>query len=158
MKKTSSNAGHTSYIFQLEVLVEADSNGAALEQLLHALNSGGFPDYRIHSGISLGGTLDEKKAAAQSTAQVPVQLPSEKKPSPAPSVSESALNIFERIKHIMKHNLLIRLVVNKGLGITLNIPCRIINMNENDQLITVYHVDEKQVYTFRMNEIEDFIE
>jgi hypothetical protein len=46
--------------------------------------------------------------------------------------------------------------VNKGLGIKLSIPCRIINVDENESLITVYHVDEKQVYSFRLNEIEDF--
>ncbi|MDQ0058889.1 hypothetical protein [Paenibacillus harenae] len=167
MKKPQTSADISSYIFQIEVLVEGATNGEALEQLLRHLNNGGFPDYRIQSGVQLGQVLDERKAAAQTQQPVPIQLPRHEKPKskPAPvepvttsAASVSVGNGFERIKQIIKKNSLIRLVVNKGLGITLNIPCRILNMNENENLITVYHVDEKQVYTFRLNEIEDYME
>lgn len=58
----------------------------------------------------------------------------------------------------MKSNTLVRLLINRGFGVSMNIPCRIINMDESERLITAYHVDEKQVYTFRMNEIEDIVE
>lgn len=165
MKKQPSSPDQSSFIYNIEVLVEGKHNAAALEQLLQALNSCDFLDYRILSGIQLGEQIDERKANAASIKNVPVQLkqtaaqtgkqssmPSEK----AAAAASESLSGFEKIKAIMRSNTLIRLIVNKGLGIKLSIPCRIINMDENENLITVYHVDEKQVYTFRLTEIEDF--
>ena len=48
-------------------------------------------------------------------------------------------------------------MVNKGYGVKLNIPCRIINFDVNSQMLTVYHVDEKQVYSFTLNEIDEIV-
>ncbi|WP_337098966.1 hypothetical protein [Paenibacillus sp. YIM B09110] len=163
MIKPLTSTNKSSFIFQIEVLVEGTTNGEALEQLLHQLNNGGFLDYQVKSGIQLGQLLEERRTASATQQPIPTQLPPQEKPIsvPAPPIasSESVINNgLERIKQIIKNNSLIRLVVNKGLGITLNIPCRILNMNENENLITVYHVDEKQVYTFRLNEIEDYKE
>jgi hypothetical protein len=62
-----------------------------------------------------------------------------------------------RIGQYIESNKLIRLNVNKGLGVKMNIPCRVINFDPASQLLTVYHVDEKQVYSFGLNEIDDFI-
>ncbi|KIL36752.1 hypothetical protein SD71_05715 [Cohnella kolymensis] len=53
---------------------------------------------------------------------------------------------------------LIRLSVNKGRGIKLNIPCRLLNYDADLELLSVYHVDEKQVYTFNLTEIDDLVE
>lgn len=164
MKKQPSLPDQSSFIYNVEVLVEDKHNAAALEQLLHALNSCGFVDYRILSGIQLGEQINERKANAASFKDVSIQLKqtaagTEKQssvpPAKAASASES-LSGIEKIKAIMRSNTLIRLIVNKGLGIKLSIPCRVINVDENENLITVYHVDEKQVYTFRLTEIEDF--
>ncbi|RCW43364.1 hypothetical protein [Paenibacillus prosopidis] len=165
MKKQPSLPDQSSFIYNVEVLVEDKHNAAALEQLLHALNSCGFLDYRILSGIQLGGQIDERKANAASIKNVPIQLKqtaaetgkqSSVSPAKAAAAASESLSGFEKIKAIMISNTLIRLIVNKGLGIKLSIPCRIINLDETENLITVYHVDEKQVYTFRLTEIEDF--
>ncbi|QAY65072.1 hypothetical protein [Paenibacillus protaetiae] len=59
---------------------------------------------------------------------------------------------------LQKSNQLIRLIVNKGFGVKLNIPCRIIQADEQSNKLTVYHVDEKQVYSFTLTEIEEIIE
>ncbi|MGO4539986.1 hypothetical protein [Paenibacillus sp. 2TAB19] len=160
MKKPLTSTDKSSFIFQIEVLVEGTTNGEALEQLLRQLNNGEFLDYKVQSGIQLGQMLEERKAASTTQQSIPIQLPLQEKPKSMPPItnSESVNYGLERIKQIIKNNSLIRLVVNKGLGITLNIPCRILNMNESENLITVYHVDEKQVYTFRLNEIEDYKE
>jgi hypothetical protein len=160
MKKPLTSTDKSSFIFQIEVLVEGTTNGEALEQLLRQLNNGEFLDYKVQSGIQLGQLLEERKSASTTQQSIPIQLPLQEKPKSMPSItnSESVNYGLERIKQIIKNNSLIRLVVNKGLGITLNIPCRILNMNESENLITVYHVDEKQVYTFRLNEIEDYKE
>jgi hypothetical protein len=48
--------------------------------------------------------------------------------------------------------------INKGRGVKMSIPCRVINFDAGPQLLTVYHVDEKQVYTVGLNEIDDFVD
>ncbi|MBD2872583.1 hypothetical protein [Paenibacillus arenilitoris] len=164
MSKQTPASQQGSFIFNVEVLVEGSHNAVALEKLIHALNNGDFADYRIVSGIRLGEQIDDRKAKAASRESLtlpPLERARQaasaaaKSAPPSPSAPSEASG-FEKIKELMKNNTLIRLIVNKGLGIKLSIPCRIINMSEADSLITVYHVDEKQVYTFRLNEIEDF--
>lgn len=158
-----------SYVFQVELLVEGANNKAALEQLIHALNLGQFLDYRILEGIQLGNLISQRKEEATEQHSVPIPLPHSSKTDSNYAVSNSKSNKaeedssrlsdgFDSIRAYMKSNKLIRLIVNKGFGITLSIPCRIINVDEVLNVVTVYHVDEKQVYTFRLNEIEDFQE
>jgi ribosomal protein S25 len=181
MDKFSSPKDQSSFIFNLEVLVEENNNAAALEKLLHALNSSGFVDFRILSGIRLGEEIELRTKQSISSTLIPIpaskvaDAPKSAKPLGLTSSKEEKnktkkidktdahtavafedLSYSDKIKSIMKNNTLIRLIVNKGLGIKLSIPCRIINMDETENIITIYHVDEKQVYTFRLNEIEDF--
>ncbi|MFB9327471.1 hypothetical protein ACFFSY_16195 [Paenibacillus aurantiacus] len=73
----------------------------------------------------------------------------------APTMTYSAFS--QRISAIIEEKRLIRLKVNRGAGVMLSIPCRVLSYDERAQTITVYHVDEKQVYTFKWTEIEDFI-
>lgn len=155
----------SSYIFQVEIMIEEDGHGIALEKLLRGLNSGGYDDYRITSGIRLGERIQERMAGSGLATPIsivpePIEAVSPSSPAPSASAAEKAASedVFTQIRSFMKSNKLIRLVVNRGFGIKLSIPCRIINMDESEQMITVYHVDEKQVYTFRMTEIEDFLE
>ncbi|WP_372662007.1 hypothetical protein [Cohnella sp.] len=130
MKRPTTLEG--SYLFQVEISISATNKGAALEHLLRVLNSGEFVDYRIGSGIQKE-TISIK----------------------APSQLEALNN---QIEQYIQSNKLLRLNVNKGLGVKMDIPCRIINFDADKQLITVYHVDEKQVYSFELNEIDDFLD
>jgi hypothetical protein len=41
--------------------------------------------------------------------------------------------------------------------VKLNIPCRVLNYDADTQNVSVYHVDEKKVYLFKLNEIDDFV-
>lgn len=148
----------STFIFTIEVMVEDKDNAAAIEKLMRKLNTCKFQDYRILSGIRLGELIDESKASADVIHNIPVEQPRSAAPDQNPANASELLAVYQNIRNYMKQNTLIRLLVNKGLGITLNIPCRIINFDEQDQLLTVYHVDEKRVYTFRLNEIEDFNE
>lgn len=59
------------------------------------------------------------------------------------------------IKSCIKDNRLVRLTANRQ-GQHLDIPCRILNFDEEQQYVNVYHVDEKQVYSFKLNEIDSF--
>lgn len=150
MEKHPSSQDQSSYVFNIEVLVEGTNNAAALEKLLHVLNNVNFVDFRILSGIKLGEHIEHRIINASSVEPIPLQLGSEA------NESLEALSYFDKIRALITNNTLIRLFVNKGLGLKLSIPCRVINLDEAENFITVYHVDEKQVYTFQLNEIEDF--
>ncbi|WP_168122102.1 hypothetical protein [Paenibacillus sp. HB172176] len=168
----------SSFLFQVEILIEEKHHTSALEQLIHQLNSNDFSDYRITSGIQLGEKIEralyaaevhesvpisiEKDAATEHLTKIETKTASPPKPMSEPKAPEEPKaqgdsQSLDPIRTFMKNNSLIRLIVNRGFGVKMNIPCRIINIDDNDQLITVYHVDEKQVYTFRLNEIEDFV-
>lgn len=156
---TTEKQSHTPYrtfLFHVEILMEDEQHGTALEKLLHSLNSSGYLDYRISSGIQLGQFIEQRVEEAPASATFPVTavMPATQQYSQSESEPES----LSHIRTFIKRKTLIRLIVNRGLGIKLNIPCRIINMDEDRSLVTVYHVDEKQVYTFSLSEIEDFLE
>ncbi|MGZ9583645.1 hypothetical protein [Paenibacillus marinisediminis] len=67
------------------------------------------------------------------------------------------LSIEDLIKACIDQNKLIRLLINKGRGTKLSLPGRIVGYDSETQVINVYHVDEKQVYSFSINEVEDLI-
>jgi hypothetical protein len=136
----SNNTSDDSYLFHVEINISASNTGEALEQLLRVLNNANFVDYRIGSGIQ----------PVTSTADI---LP--KKADKAPS---QLTPLEYRISQYIESNKLIRLNINKGRGVKMSIPCRVINFDASSQLLTVYHVDEKQVYSFGLNEIDDFID
>lgn len=156
--KKQSSKSQQSFIFNVEIMIEDEHHANALEKLLHGLNGCGFLDYRIASGIQLGQEIEQRLAKAPSSNPIPIAAQNSVLSQVSTSESQQSEPAgLDQIRAFMKNNTLIRLIVNRGLGIKLNIPCRIINMDERESLITVYHVDEKQVYTFRLNEIEDFI-
>jgi len=156
----------TSYVYNVQLLIEDDHHASALAQLLNKLNTAQFTDYKIVSGIELGQEIDNRLNNAGSKTTIPIQrtetktkaASSSNKPIPPKQQNDQYSLSIEVFRQCKSKNKLIRLIVNRGLGIKASIPCRVINLDENESLITVYHVDEKQVYTFRLNEIEDFIE
>ncbi|WP_310549763.1 hypothetical protein [Paenibacillus glufosinatiresistens] len=64
--------------------------------------------------------------------------------------------IYIQIREFIRKNQLIRIRANR-YGKQLSIPCRVLNLDEATNTINVYHVDEKQVYTFKLNEIDEFM-
>ncbi|REJ12714.1 MAG: hypothetical protein C6W59_12800 [Paenibacillaceae bacterium] len=186
-------SGRNLYIFNVELLIESDTNATALEHLVTALNRSGFTDYRIKSGVETGRLI---RQVTQGPRQLnPLPIPSELAhgnsvtPESAfrPAVAGKSLGpssgnsqgmsggnakgaaddgdstgcidkAMERIRGYIAGNRLVRLNVNRGRGIKLSVPCRIINLDESMYTVTVYHVDEKKVYTFGLFEIDDFIE
>jgi len=76
--------------------------------------------------------------------------------SPAPAAGEKPVSplIGQIFRYITDRNL-VRLTVVKGRGVKLDMPCRILNYDESLDSMTVYHVDEKKVYTVRLTEIDE---
>lgn len=155
MNRTKQDEAEHSFLFQVDILVKAKSNGSALERLLHVLNNGDFADYRIVKGIQLGQVIEEALKREQFAPGPETQrtLSAQSLASDPPKDELGA-----RIQYYIDTNKLIRLSVNKGRGVKLSIPCRILRFDDVGQLLTVYHVDEKQVHTLKLFEIDDFHE
>lgn len=189
--------------FNVDILVQGESNVAALEALLQLLHQ--HPDIldaRVQSGSELGSLLELAEAmqqhnmkqsplgkltqtheaqASSTTIDTRMDSPtarthSKRNASGSASAADKALqnaaneskqtsqqqtndtrlqDVEKQLRNYIDQNCLLRLRINKGKGITMSLPCRILNYDGSNQLLNVYHVDEKQVYAFNLNEIED---
>ncbi|MDQ0896951.1 hypothetical protein [Paenibacillus sp. V4I7] len=163
MSQGKANTSPNGHLFTVEILIEDATNGLAMEKLFHLLNVDTVKDYNIINGIQLG-KLIELNTIKESTSPL---LPSKKKAAVPPSTvtdtakatsnSGASDKIIEQLESFKVNNTLIRLTVIKGQGIKLNLPCRILNFDSSNQNVSVYHVDEKQVYLFKLNEIDDYV-
>lgn len=166
-KKLQNTDGN--YLFNVDILINARTNPLALQYLLEMLNnSDKVTDFNINSGLELGRTIDTLLRSArialkqESTPPVPFKVPvkpandqSESRTLSKPA-SEIPVDAFEKIRQYIKNNQLVRLRTNRP-GKQVSMPCRILNFDETAHTISVYHVDEKQVYTFKLYEIDEFV-
>ncbi|MFD2613584.1 hypothetical protein [Paenibacillus gansuensis] len=142
------------YIYQIELMLEGATDGEALEKLLHTLNTSAVKDYRILKGVRLGSLLDQ--ARTEEGNGIPLQgLPS-KADQPAAQQDSHNEQIYETFMDFIRDSTLVRLTVLKEKGGKISMPCRILNFDQTTGHVTVYHVDEKSVYLFTLEEIEDF--
>ncbi|KZS44355.1 hypothetical protein AWU65_30310 [Paenibacillus glucanolyticus] len=168
------------FLFNVDILVKSPSNALALQYLLEMLNDKAeVVDFRVKSGMELGEIINtlvqaKKKSVISKASQKMASATSQNKEKPAPppatslpekkKVAASVPSVqtpltgndpFEWIKVYSKENRLVRLTTNRH-GKQTSLPCRILNYDESNFLVNVYHVDEKQVYTFKLNEIDEF--
>lgn len=159
------------YLFNVDILINARTNPLALQYLLEMLNnSDKVTDFNINSGLELGRTIDTLLRSAKlalkndafTPAPVPVKLPEKPaakpaaKQPPAAAPAQTPADVFGKIRQYIQNNQLVRLRANRH-GKQVSMPCRILNFDENANSLSVYHVDEKQVYTFKLNEIDEFL-
>lgn len=163
------------YLFNVDILINARTNPLALQYLLEMLNnSDKITDFNINSGLELGRTIDTLLRSAklalknetytpapvsvklpQKPADKPAERPPVKKP-PVVTPAETPADVFGKIRQYIQNNQLVRLRANRH-GKQVSMPCRILNFDEGANSLSVYHVDEKQVYTFNLNEIDEFL-
>lgn len=160
------------YLFNVDILINARTNPLAMQYLLEMLNnSDKITDFNIKSGLELGRTIDtllrsakialkqESTAAAPVPFKLPVKPANKRQPvtpeEPQPPI-ESPADAYGKIRQYIQNNQLVRLRANQR-GKQLSMPCRILNFDETANSISIYHVDEKQVYTFNLNEIDEFL-
>ncbi|UJF34676.1 hypothetical protein [Paenibacillus hexagrammi] len=167
MNQGKVNSNLHGHLFTVEILIEEATNGLALEQLLHLLNSQPnlIKDYKVLQGIQLGKLIEANTAGTQSSSRATAAKETEK--FKAPEISKepekpktpqpASENIIQQLEQFKANNTLIRLTIIKGKGIKLSLPCRILNYDGATQNVTVYHVDEKKVYLFKLNEIDDYV-
>jgi hypothetical protein len=150
MEDNKNNSNAKGQLFTIEVLMEAETNGIALEKLLHLLNTEAIKDYKVKSGVELGKLIDLN--IKQSVKQA---LP-HKKQDGTEAVQQGPSNkLIKQLESFKQNNDLIRLAVVKAKGVKLSIPCRVLNYDAETQNVSVYHVDEKKVYLIKLNEIDD---
>jgi hypothetical protein len=132
------------FLFHVDVLLEGYNKAMAQEALQAILRSDKVKYVQFESETSDKGHVEndlQKPKKRENT-----------KPNDA-----GYRHIINQIEDFKKNNTLIRLSIVKGKGIILSVPCRILNYEDASQAVTIYHVDEKKVYQYSLNEIDDLI-
>ncbi|WP_037291833.1 hypothetical protein [Saccharibacillus sacchari] len=165
------------FLFNVDILIDGSTNAQALQSLLALLNaSDKVVDLRVNSGLELGQIIEaslsnlktnyvEKSRAGLSSAKglqfkhaaaaESALKAAQKATQPVAAAPSASFLTPDDIRDSISKNRLVRLIVNKPGGTRLSIPCRILNFDEAAQMLSVYHVDEKQVYSFSLNEIDE---
>lgn len=165
-KKLQNTDGN--YLFNVDILINARTNPLALQYLLEMLNSNDkTTDFNINSGLELGRTIDtllrsaklamKQEVTPANSLKIPMKYSKQQaEPPPTQSVIETPADAYGKIREYIQSKQLVRLRTNRH-GKQVSMPCRILNFDEAANSLSVYHVDEKQVYTFNLNEIDEFL-
>lgn len=160
MEKGKSVMKKKLFLFHVDVLVEGYNKAMAQEALQALLRSDKVKFVQLASDTPESGQVDEnshkpkKKENAKSTETVPEEI----KIQVVKPVNDAGYRkIIEQIEEFKKNNTLIRLSIVKGKGVKLSVPCRVLNYEDSSQYVTIYHVDEKKVYQYSLNEIDDLV-
>jgi len=154
------------FLFKLEVTVSAPRYEAALDQLIHTLRTSGISDYRILSGESIEPekpgplppeTRPDTSRNEPATTAVPPKSSSGSR-TKSPEKTKIPEELMERLGGYIHSGKLVRLHINKGKGVKMNFPGRILSLDPETRNMTVYHVDEKKVYIVALNEVDDILE
>lgn len=140
------------HLFTVDILIEEGSNGLALEQLLHVLNTPEIRDYRIMKGIELGAVIE---TALKEHTEAGKPAPEKTAKNTGKTGAKADAYLTALITGYQEKGTLVRLTAIKGKGVKLSIPCRVLNLDAATNNLSVYHVDEKKVYMFGLNEIDD---
>jgi hypothetical protein len=138
------------YLFNVDILIDGRTNGMAHEKLIQLLNNSNLVSYRIRKGIEQDKQIESALPATPSSTikQVPISNPKK---------TEQTAFFIEQLTQLKEKQTLIRMKINKGKGVKLDMPCRVLNLDVSTQNVSVYHVDEKQVYLLKFSEIDDLI-
>ena len=131
----TNNTDKQRFRFQVEIALEASNEDDAFKRLNRLLEHAEVQDYRI--------LLEHRPASDSSDAE-------------RGQKADGQRQIAELIRQVTDSGSLVRLSVVKGRGVKLSLPCRILHYDEEREQLSVYHVDEKKVYAFPLNEIDDF--
>ncbi len=165
----------TEFLFNVDLMITGKNNAVALQKLLDILNNQHeLADFRVVNGIRLGARIEQSIKAAgklQSAVHIPASIKNNSSQTSQPTATvtlsdttaandsssqqSSDDDMGSWLSMYIASSQLVRVTINRR-GERMSIPCRILKYDNEDQTISVYHVDEKQVYTFKLNEIDDF--
>jgi|GEM_PF-5136851 hypothetical protein len=98
----------------------------------------------------------ETPRPAPETNAAPTKPAISPKPDAPAGSTEAGSAMRDLFQDFIEKQKLVRLTIVKGKGVKFEIPCRIVGLDMPNEQVTVYHVDEKKVYTFRFAEIDDY--
>ena len=148
------------FSYTLEIRVEGRSGGEALEKIVRLLNTKDILGYNIlhakEESSDIVTPLFEirKRLRAERSRQ---KAADPNKPAASPPASDGAQRLDFVIADYIRRGTLVRMSILKPNGKKMDMPCRLLHFDEDLGHVSVYHVDEKKVYTFGLNEIEDLI-
>ncbi|MEX2461664.1 MAG: hypothetical protein WD469_10290 [Paenibacillaceae bacterium] len=138
------------FLFHIDVLVEGYNKAMAQEALQALLRSDKVKYVQLESDTPESGQVEAEH-----------QKPKKKdtsKPVEAKQANDAGYrHIINQIEDFKNNNTLIRLSIVKSKGVKLSVPCRVLNYEDTSQSVTIYHVDEKKVYQYSLNEIDDLV-
>jgi CHAT domain-containing protein len=161
MEKNKTEMKKRAFLFHADVLVEGYNKAMAQESLLALLRSDRVKSVQLQSAAP--PTTRPNEEELQKRKKKEASKPNDSKPSDTKqqevkhAANDGYRHIINQIEDFKKNNTLIRLSIVKGKGVKLSIPCRILNYEYTSQYVTIYHVDEKKVYQYSLNEIDDLI-
>jgi hypothetical protein len=144
MEKNKSEMKKKVFLFHVDVLLEAYNKAMAQEALYALLKSDKVKFVQFESDSPESGVKGEEHPRPK------------KKENPKPA-NLSYTQIINQIEEFIQNNTLIRLSIVKSKGVKLSVPCRVLNYDDASQIVTIYHEDEKMVYQYSLNEIDDLI-
>lgn len=163
MKNTTSagTSTETEFLFNVDIMIHSKSDALALQSLLEILNAQDqIADFRIQSGMKLGARIEQ---ALKQTAVSDLNMKPIHKSPLLPASGTMKREEVDRcpsekwLMTAMKEGRLIRLDIRDKNGKGKSIPCRVLNFDALSKLVSIYHVDEKQVYSIHTSEIEKYI-
>jgi hypothetical protein len=165
MDKNASNTKKKLFLFHVDVVIEDHNKLIAQETLNTLLSIEQIKYFQFESETPQTGEIQNdlhhsKKKENTKTIDSKSQ---ETKHTEAKNVetkhkaNAGYLDVISQIETFIKNNTLIRLSIVKSRGVKLSVPCRVLNYEDATQNVTVYHVDEKKVYQYSLNEIDDLV-
>lgn len=159
MEKGKSVMKKKVYLFHVDVLLEGYNKAMAQEALQALLRSDKVKFVQMESETpETGETGEEQKPKRKETSKPTEPKTDEsKKQANNPGNDAGYRHIINQIEEFKKNNTLIRLSIVKEKGVKLSVPCRVLNYDDTSKYVTIYHVDEKKVYQYSLNEIDDLV-
>jgi ribosomal protein S25 len=166
MEKSKSVMKKKVFLFHVEVLLEGYNKAMAQETLIALLRSDKVKFVQYESDSPESGDIGEesqkqkkKEALKASEVKLTESKQQETKQQEAAKHAANAgyRHIINQIEEFKKNNTLVRLSIVKDKGIKLSVPCRVLNYDDSSHNVTIYHVDEKKVYQYSLNEIDDLV-
>jgi hypothetical protein len=147
------------YLFHVDILIEGYNKAMAQEALQALLKSDKVKYAQLESNTPETGQMEDlqKPKKKEHTKPAESKQAENKQQETKPINGVGFRHIIHQIEEFIINNTLIRLSIVKEKGVKLSVPCRVLNYDDNIQNVTIYHVDEKKVYQYSLNEIDDMV-
>ncbi|MDB5055956.1 MAG: hypothetical protein JWM44_4006 [Bacilli bacterium] len=151
MEKNTLDTKKRVYLFHVDVVIEGYNKAMALDALENLLKTEKIKYFQLEEEANEVHPIEDDKLKPRRKEQLAKPI------EPKPTITVGYQHIIDQIEQFKVNNTLIRLSIVKSKGIKLSVPCRVLNYDDATQIVTIYHVDEKKVYQYKLNEIDDLI-